>query len=321
MQKNNQLKQWRIVIFLGIAYLIGAILFYKFTWISSWLQVGAIAITIAVTRVMTIENNQKIEESTQEQIKTYKSESEKQIKKIEENTDNHIKALQSETAKQMEHLTNLTNKHIAANREESTKQINTVRESTKEQIESFVAQTEAITSRLEDVADQLVELARLSGEMVETEKEIKIIEEESLRQRQEDLYRQQQEIQESIERTMPHISFRLEQKNFAIFLKYIHIYIYNGGGDASLIRLTLSFKNPHTGKTKSFTFSYANLNRGHQVDFQTGRVRHLNDCTVVQIEISAWDNQGREYYAHKWWHRKDYQWLGIEIADRKLLAI
>ncbi len=198
--------------------------------------------------------------------------------------------------------------------DESRKLMAALGESTKQQIDNFVAQTEEIAERLEDVADKLHALSQLTGEIVQTEKELKQIEENKIRQREADLRRQEQETRNEKERYKPKIYLMLIQE-ISIINMHQMVKVYNGGGDASALRLNIEFRNPATGKIRKHSFSSSTLKRSFEVKFETNRISHLLGFDNMLVELFVWDANQREYRNNSTWARKEYEWILLEAGD------
>lgn len=67
------------------------LIFFDENWINSFLQIGAIVLTIFFTILMAMQNNIQVSLNMQEQLKN-----------LSQNTDRHIDALQKETQRQIE---------------------------------------------------------------------------------------------------------------------------------------------------------------------------------------------------------------------------
>jgi hypothetical protein len=108
--KKNQLRI--LLSFLLFVYGTIAILHFDKTWMNSFLQIGAIILTIVFTLIVIIENNKVIAIDTERQINALSENTDKRIKAISENTDRQIHELQRLTGKQIEHYQQETQKLV-----------------------------------------------------------------------------------------------------------------------------------------------------------------------------------------------------------------
>lgn len=245
----------------------------------------------------------------------------KQIENIQSETERQIKALQDEFKKHMTHLSELTNKHIETNEKASAKQVNAIKEEAQKQVDSFIKQTQEITDRLEDVSEHLTTLAQLNGQMIQMEMEMKQLEEEKLKKREKELVEQKFELAVDKARLKPLLAYRLEDLPHNIFWQWINVFITNQGGDASSIRIYVTFRTENNSKTKTASRSFMNVRRGQTVSFRGVRTKQVSDCNIIEVKISAWDINQREYHANLWWYRMDNYWFKIDLSENQNLAL
>ncbi len=103
---------WWCFFLLVISYSIIGLVNYKGIWTNSFLQVGAILLTITFTLILTLDNNKQLGEQTREQIEFISKNTDRQIEELRKATDKEIQALQETTDKQIDNYRDETEKLI-----------------------------------------------------------------------------------------------------------------------------------------------------------------------------------------------------------------
>lgn len=119
-QLKDLSKIWWVLIGLGTIYAIVGSINCDEKWINSFLQIGAIVLSIMFTLILNIENNKKMAANTQ-----------LQLDKIAENTDRQIEEIRLATEKEIEAIRNATDRQIQNYQEETRKLVGEMRTSSE----------------------------------------------------------------------------------------------------------------------------------------------------------------------------------------------
>ncbi len=119
-QLKNLSKIWWVLIGLGIIYASVGSINCNEKWINSFLQIGAIVLSLMFTLILNIENNAKMTANTQ-----------LQLDKIAENTDRQIEEIRIATEKEINALLTATEKQIENYKEETGKLVREMRTSSE----------------------------------------------------------------------------------------------------------------------------------------------------------------------------------------------
>jgi len=93
-----------------IVYAVIGIINYDGNWTNSFLQVGAILLTMVFTIFLTIENNKQLARQTRDQIDFISENTDRQINESKKFTEEQIKAIKESTDKQIENYRRETEK-------------------------------------------------------------------------------------------------------------------------------------------------------------------------------------------------------------------